>query len=129
MRRTDSCVPKNQRTHWLRSARRVSEGGAQPQKRLCVIPRLYVEVREFASSLRKERMHWDIECSRHWWASFKSRHPDLGTALMAAMESPGSEVPTEKVRSYVAELDHALSAILVPGQRLNMDETRFYSVR
>jgi hypothetical protein len=38
-----------------------------------------VEAREFASSLRKDRMHCDIECSRHWWASFKSRHPDLGT--------------------------------------------------
>jgi hypothetical protein len=34
-----------------------------------------------------------------------------------------------KVRSYIAELDHALSTILVPDQRLNMDETRFYSAR
>jgi hypothetical protein len=36
-----------------------------------------VEVRQFASSLRKERTHYDIECSRHWWASFKNRHPTL----------------------------------------------------
>jgi hypothetical protein len=49
-----------------------------------------------------------------WWG---------GTELMAAMESAGSEVPAEKVRSYVAELDHALSVIRVPDQRLNKDET------
>jgi hypothetical protein len=55
-----------------------------------------VEVREFASFLRKDRTHCDIECSRHCWASFKSRHPDLGTELLVAMESAGSEVPAEK---------------------------------
>jgi hypothetical protein len=60
---------------------------------------------------------------------FQEQTSDLGTALMAAMESAGSEVPTEKVRSYVAELDHALSAILVPNQRLNMDEIKLYSAR
>jgi hypothetical protein len=65
-----------------------------------------LEVRELASSLRKNRTHCDIECSRHSWASFKSRHPDLGKELQAAMESAGSEVPAEKVRSYVAELNH-----------------------
>jgi hypothetical protein len=88
-----------------------------------------VEVCEFASSLRKEQMHCDIRCSRHWWASSKNRHPDLGTELLATMESAGFEVPAEKMRSYVAELDHALSVIRVPDQRLNMDETGFYSAR
>jgi hypothetical protein len=88
-----------------------------------------VEVRKFASSLRKDRTHCDIECFRHWWASFQSRHPGLGTGLQAAMESAGSEVPAEKVRSYVSELDHVLSVIRVPDQRLNMDETGFYSAR
>jgi hypothetical protein len=82
-----------------------------------------MEVREFASSLRKDRTHYNIECSRHWWASFKSRHPDLGTELLAAIENADSEVSAENVRSYVAELDPALSVIWVPDERLNMDET------
>jgi hypothetical protein len=55
-----------------------------------------VEVREFASSLRSERTHCDVECSRHWWASFKERHPDLGVELLAAMESARCDVPAEK---------------------------------
>jgi hypothetical protein len=86
-----------------------------------------VEVREFAASLRNDRTHDEIECSRHWWASFKARHPDLDVEVLGATESARCEVPAEAVRAYVAEVEHALSAIRVPDQMLNMDETGFCS--
>jgi hypothetical protein len=43
------------------------------------------------------------------------------------MESAQREVPVEKVRSHVAELEQTLSLIRIPDQILNMYETGFCS--
>jgi hypothetical protein len=43
------------------------------------------------------------------------------------MESAKCDILAEIVRSYIDEMEHALSVIRVPDQILNRDETRFRS--
>jgi hypothetical protein len=51
----------------------------------------------------------------------------LSVEVLDAMQRAKREVPDQKVRSYVDELEHAPSVIRIPDQILNMDETRLCS--
>jgi hypothetical protein len=57
-----------------------------------------VQVRQFASFLRYDRIRGDINCSKPWWTSVKDRHPDLAVAVLAAIESRRRDVRAENVR-------------------------------
>jgi hypothetical protein len=85
------------------------------------------EVREFAESLRKQRVDDGRACKRSWWHSFKSRHPELKTITADGMENARCEVARRDVLVYFAEVKRALAQMRTAAQLLNMDETGFCS--
>jgi hypothetical protein len=86
-----------------------------------------IERREFAESLRKQRVHDSRPCKRSWWHNFKSRHPELRTVTADGMENARCEVARGDLFTYFVEVKAALAQIQTAAQLLNMDETGFCS--
>jgi hypothetical protein len=85
------------------------------------------EVREFAESLRKQRVDDGRACKRSLWHSFKSRHPELKRITADGMENARCEVARRDVLVYFAEVKRASAQMRTAAQLLNMDETGFCS--
>jgi hypothetical protein len=85
------------------------------------------QVRDYATDLRRQRNFDHRVATKHWWASFRNRHPEVASTKTSGIEAARTHVPAQAVNDYFSNVQTALASMTSREQLLNMDETGFCS--